>query len=345
MATIILILIGIIALIIIWKFLKPYLIKYDHTYFISGGNGSGKTVTCVKLVIYQLRKARLQWRIDKFKRNIINKYRKHKNKKIEQYNLKHNTTKEFKTYLEPIAKPQIYSNMPLYFKPHFWTTFKNREWACKLEKEHILLYKEIAQNSIVLIDDITQIVNQYNWDLEEVINNVGEFMSLHRQYYNSYVFANSQAFQEIVTQIRRKANIGTWCFNFRTGLFGLYYKMDCCDIMLNDSVGTTMQSQVSENTKTYYGLFSAKGTFESRYLKERVKNILYPLTKETKQARFDKLTCNGYMRMNDYVSPLDDGLTKEEQKKMLNNSLKKQDKKQKDYELEKLKEQLNNATK
>ena len=55
----ILIIFGIIGIIILWKILKPYFIKYDSTLCLFGGLGSGKTMTGVKIAIVLIRLQRL----------------------------------------------------------------------------------------------------------------------------------------------------------------------------------------------------------------------------------------------------------------------------------------------
>ena len=54
----ILIIVGLILLFILWKLLKPYFLRYDTTLAITGGLGSGKSLTTIKTAIVLLRKQR-----------------------------------------------------------------------------------------------------------------------------------------------------------------------------------------------------------------------------------------------------------------------------------------------
>lgn len=323
MATLVLLLLAIVLGIIIWKAIKPYTIKYDHTLSLTGGNGSGKTLTGVKTAVVLLRKARFHWWFNYvFKLKIQNKIRNNKNKRIEKYNKKHpDNQKQKLVLLKPIPKPEIYSTIPILFKPHFWTSKYKREWACKIKLRHLTCLEEIAQNSIVLLDELPQLVNQYNWDIDVIQNNFSEFASLHRHYYNSMVIITSQAVQEIVAQIRRKANITTWCFNFRPGIWPLnklYYKISCCDLMTNDQVSTTATTMVEENTRTYYSFFPPKDTYDSRCYSERINNILYKCN-ENNKTRYNKLKTNEILHFDmNKISALDDHTTKSQKLAMEN---------------------------
>ena len=149
------IIIGIIALIILWKLLKPYFIKYDSTLCINGGLGSGKSITCVKIAIVLIRKQRLKYYYwFNFKRKIANWFRLQHNKRAWKYNEKHKNDKNFKYkkpwQLKPLnKKPLLYCNIPIHFKKHLFGT--KREWNATLEASHILCLEEIREYSVVFI--------------------------------------------------------------------------------------------------------------------------------------------------------------------------------------------------
>lgn len=313
---IVLIALAIILIFIIIKAIKPYTIKYDTVLSLFGGNGSGKTLTGVKITNNLIARATTAWFFANFKDILKNKRIERQNKKIKKWNKEHPT--ERKRYIKPIdieAKPQVYSTIPVYYKRYFWS---KREYSCKFQLSHALLLEPLAQHSIVLLDELPQFVNQYNWDIPEVQNQFAEFATLFRHYYDGHIIITSQAIQEIVAQIRRKENIGTWCFNFRKMIWPLshwFYKMSCCDIMTNDSVSVTASTLVDENTKTYYGKFPRKDTYNSRCYSERIKNTYYGLDKNP--IRFDSLKTNEIIRFEtDKISPLDDTTTTEQKEKM-----------------------------
>lgn len=298
-ATIVLIIFGIIGLIILWKWFKPYIVKYNTSLFITGELGSGKTLTAVKTSITLLRKAR-------FKNKIYNKYiRKIKNYFIKRYNKKHEVKKEL---LEPKRKPQLFSNIPIFYKPHFYSKKLQREWSCKLSKNQLLLLEYIPEGSIVLIDELPQLVNQFNWDIEEVKNNINEFITFFRHYYNGHLIITAQAVNDVVVQIRRKCNQAIWCYHMKKHLFGLFYTIEMADMMLNDNIQSMSTTYIEDNTKKHYGLFPPRKTYDTRCFSERINNVL---EKPKKWNHWNKIKTNEIIRMEKYTSPLDDTTTKD----------------------------------
>jgi len=329
-AKIILIVLLVMLIIYILKKLKPYTIKHDTIVSFSGGNGSGKTLTGVKLANVLITKARVAWWFTYRKERKQNRKIKKYNKKAKEYNKQAKifnatctdkeskiTYKQYKKLIEIPLKPQIYSTIPIYFKCFFWN---KREYSCKFLLSHALCLQPIAQWSIIVLDELPQFVNQYNWELPEVQNEFAEFCTFFRHYYDGHVIITSQASAEIVAQIRRKMNIATWCFNFRKPIWPLskwFYKMSCCDLMLNDSVSVTASTLVEENTKTFWGRFPRKGTYDSRCYSERIKNMLYDLDKNP--IRYDSLKTNDIIRFDkDLISMLDNKTTTEQKENVAN---------------------------
>ena len=138
MTSVILIGVGIISLFFIWKCVKPYTIKYNTTLFITGELGSGKTLTAVKTAIICVRKKNL-------KILIYNKLiRKIKNLCFFIYNKTKKGKKKPRILLAPKLKAQLYSNIPIYYKP---TPFKKqRVWSVKINKNHLILLERIREN-------------------------------------------------------------------------------------------------------------------------------------------------------------------------------------------------------
>lgn len=328
MVKIILLIVLILLIVFIIKKIKPYTLKYDTILSFIGGNGSGKTLTGVKTANTMITKARISWWFAYRKERRQNRKIKKYNKKAKIYNeqaKQFNANcldkeskipyKQYKKLVDIPLKPQIYSTIPVYFKCFFWN---KREYSCKFLLSHALCLQPIAQWSIIILDELPQFVNQYNWELPEVQNEFAEFCTMFRHYYDGHVIITSQASQEIVAQIRRKMNIATWCFNFRKPIWPLskwFYKMSCCDLMLNDSVSVNASTLVEENTKTFWGKFPRKNTYDSRCYSERIKNMLYGLDKNP--IRFDSLKTNDIIRFDsDLISMLDDSTTTEQKEEV-----------------------------
>ena len=111
----ILLLIGLIILaIIIFKIIAPYLIKMDTTLFLSGGLGSGKTLTGVIKAQQLIKIKQTQWLIATIKIKIINAIRKNRyKKKLKQWKNKKIDKPEDIELLPTKPRPVIYSNLPI----------------------------------------------------------------------------------------------------------------------------------------------------------------------------------------------------------------------------------------
>lgn len=312
---------GLIGLFILFKILKPYFLKYDTTLAITGGLGSGKTLTTIKTAVILIRKQRfLKYKVYNFLIGIFNFFRKLHNKRRQKYNDRlynklENKKIDTKTYhlkFKPIRplktkrkKPQLYSNIPIHYKKHWWS--RKREWNKTLKASHILCLEEMEEFSVVVIDEMPQFINQFNWNEELIQKNVNEWITFFRHYIGGYLIVNSQSIDDIVVQVRRKLNQATWCYDFKKWFFGLFYTIRMCDVMLGDQFATMSSTFIEENTKLHFGLFPPKDTYDTRCYSNRYKDNIYKKVKADK--RYKKLKTNQVLRLQKYISPLDDTTT------------------------------------
>lgn len=291
-ALILLIAIGIAIIFLIIKVLKPYVLKYDSTILFTGGLGSGKTLNSVKQVDILYRKTYWQvYVLGNLKIKIKNLFRKKENK------------------LEKIKKPFIYSNIPLSYKEHIWST--KRKMTKKLELEHIMLTKQMREYSIVFIDELPQLVNQFNWDNDLVQKNINEFITFFRHYVGGYLVTNGQSESDIVVQIRRKLNQCIWCRNFQPHFFKLFYTTEMTTLSMSDNVANINQTQLDEKTQRRFGiLLGMNKKYNTRCYKPRYENI-YMKEKDHWSLPWEpnKLTTTRVLRVEQYTSPLDDTTT------------------------------------
>lgn len=320
----IIIIIGVVFLIwLVWK-LRPYIIKYDTTILFTGGLGSGKTLESVKKAIILTRKNRFfkyylpNWLIKWF-RNPSRKYRnKLRAKKLaklraQKLNDKANAYELKKPQLELLKfkkKPLLYSNIPVHFRSHIFTTGK--EWSTKLTVHHMCLLKEINEYSVVLIDEFPQFISQFEWDIDLVQKNCNEFITFFRHYVGGHLIINAQSEDEIECHFRRKLNIGIWCFDFKKHLFGLFYTNRMCDFMISENIQTMSTTYIEENTKIHFGLFPRK-CYDSRCYKPRYENVKVKLLSTNK---WKKLQTTEVLRLKKYISPLDTKTTLQQKEKM-----------------------------
>lgn len=284
---IILIILIIVAVIVFISFFKPYIVKYDTTLAFTGGLGTGKTLNAVKTAVVLWKKTRfIIW----FKNKIIMT----KNKINARHNIKVLKTKKGK--LKPIQallpKPWIYSNIPICMNK------RKNLWSRHLTKEHLMLKERITEYSIVVIDELPQMINQFNWNIKDVQNNVNEFITFFRQYINGYFIVTAQSIDDVVAQIRRKLNTYYWLFDFQKFLW-IFYKVRICSLQTSDLVTSTTTTFIEDNTAWKYGIIWHK-YYDSRCFSERYDEVIKENNKRYKRYKTNKI-----IRFSDYESPLD----------------------------------------
>ena len=296
------IIIGIIVLVIAYVFLKPYFIKYDTTLLFTGTLGGGKTLNAVKTGIKIYNKTLLSIKWHNLCTRRFNSIRKLHNKKVNkriEKNKKHTGKKWNLVEEQPL--PKFISNIPVKLKGG-----KHEQWSNVLTKDMLILTKDekgnliskIPEYSVVLIDEIPQLVDQYNWNLKEVQENLNEMITFYRHYTAGKLIMTSQSDSQVVKQIRDKMNTFYWLSNFRKFLH-FFYKCDVCQFISSDVVGNVNTGFIEDNTKTIYGtLFTKK--YDSRCFSERY--TIYP---ETNLKRWAKFKTNKIIRFDNYNSPLD----------------------------------------
>lgn len=317
------IVLGVVALVFLYKVLKPYFLKYDTTLCITGGLGSGKTLTAVKTAVVLIRRQRLVkyyiynawWKmVNKCRKSANKRRRKHNEKIYQKYDDVNIIKKKHKTIkkLHPLReKPMIYSNLPIRFKSHLFG--RKKEGAIKLEAPQLVCLENINEYSVILIDELPQFVNQFNWNEELIQKNVNEWITYFRHYIGGYFITTAQSVDDVVVQIRRKLNQAVWCYDFKKWLFGLFYTIRMCDVMLSDQIGTMSTTQLEDNTKLHFGLFPPKNTYATRCYKNRMKNVY---KKDQQMEQFEDIYTNKVLRIMKYKSPLDDTTKDDEKKEM-----------------------------
>lgn len=288
--------IAIFSILIIYIMLKPYFVKYDTTLLFTGGLGTGKTLNAVKTGrrIYKKTLASIKWQ--NFWIRQFNKIRNKHNRKIDKYINKGVSKKHVKYWplVEEHEKPRFITNIPVCLKKG-----KNPVWSTVLTKDMLLLHQRIPEYSVVLLDELPQLINQFNWNIEEVQHNVNEFATFFRHYIGGKLIMTAQADSEIVKQIRSKMNTYYHLSNFRKFLW-FFYKCDICQFVASEIVDNVSMGFYEDNTKTIYGTLFKK-LYDSRCYSPRYEilpncNYFTWTQYKTKTIiRFDKK----------YISPLD----------------------------------------
>lgn len=138
-----------------------------------GGLGSGKTLNGVNKAIKEHKKALKLWALEK-----------------------NGTT-----------PPLLISNIPLRYKYKGQTIN-----SVKLTKEVVLMKEYAPQGSITFWDEIGLSCSQFDWDNENVKNELTEFIRLYRQYTKGgKLIITDQTLNSIVKPIRERINTISYC--------------------------------------------------------------------------------------------------------------------------------------
>lgn len=268
------VIVALVILYIVYRIIKPYILNYDTTLLFCGGLGSGKTLNSVKMSLKLLKKNRLKVKLLNFKNKIRHLF--------------------FKVPLLTYEEPILYSNIPIRIKKDLFST--------PLTTDILTLKSRIREYSVVLIDELPLVVNQFNWNIPEVQGQLNEFIALFRHYVGGYLIVNGQSESEIVKQVRSKLNSYFWCFDFQKFLF-FFYRVRILHSQVNENEVSISSDFIEEHTKWTYGLLTR--SYDSRAYSNRYKNI--NLIAPINQYSSDTLKTNKLMSFNKkYKSPCDE---------------------------------------
>lgn len=234
---------------IIFIFIKPYIIKYDTVILYSGGLGSGKSYLSVKTAIKLLKKNRLKvWWHNNIKRYIIKVFRPHKPLRSRQ------------------EKPLLYSSIPV--------RISRKEWSVELTERHLCLVDRIVPRSITFVDELGSFASQFEYKNPNINDNVDEFVRFYRHYtLGGYFVANDQCSENIFLQVRRRANTTHNLMYFRIW-FKLIYTCKCRNINISEEIKAVEENNTEDNFRWVIGLAFLRKKYDTYCYSERYKTTL-----------------------------------------------------------------------
>lgn len=278
----------IVALIIIFLFIKPYFIKYDTVVAFTGGLGTGKSFMSVDTAIRELQKNRLKTFLYNIKLRILRK--------------------------PLLDKPLLYSSIPI--------RISRKEMSVVLTSDMLILQEGFVKGSIVFIDEIDVFANQFAYanqniieisnkkDLKAIREGVSDYDSglfdeeirLFRHLYSSpacecKLICNSQATSNITTIIRRRMNTVFVLSRFRKyklpilSLFIVPYSVEVRNITITDEITNTSDSSAEDNMRVHIGLMPRLRHYDTHCYSDRAESIpvKYPIRwKKLKTVRLLK---------------------------------------------------------
>lgn len=211
----------IIAVVLLWLWLKPYIISYDTVLLFTGGLGSGKSLLSSEYALKLLRKNRF---------------------KVWWHNIKPWNWRAGKRW----EKPLLYSSIPF--------RVSRREWAIKLTPDHLLLQRHIVPRSVCYLDELDSFANQFDFKLDNILNGFNEYCRLFRHYTRGgYLVTNTQASDNCVLQIRRRINTCLNLMHFKKWFF-IFYTVKIRNISLSEEIKTVEDENKEDSMSTKFGI-------------------------------------------------------------------------------------------
>lgn len=224
----------ILAIALIWLFVKPYVIKHDTVSLYTGSLGSGKTLVGVSDALRMLRKNRI---------------------KVFWHNLWHKDKK---------PKPMLYSSIPI--------QISKKEKSLDLKTEHILMTERITEKSVVFIDEVSLFLNSFETVItNNNVKTVEEMATLFRHYTKGgFLIMTTQNTSKCNYVIRYCCNECFNLSNFNTiPIIHFVYWHKIRHITLTDDVKTIEEGQSEDNSDWHFGFFGRRKydtyAFSERY--------------------------------------------------------------------------------
>lgn len=229
---------------------RIYKISNNSVLAFTGGLGSGKTLTAVKVGIRKHQRQKLIWWL---KQHI----------KITQ-------KQKLNALKSKDNPPLIYSNIPIKSK-----------YYVPLTKDHLVLDRKIHEHSIVLIDEVGQFASQYDWENPLVKNELQEFIRFYRHYIDGTLIMTDQNSDNIVVAIRRRINV-IYNLNDAVKLLPIpgftLMRIQITPITVTEGLMTVEKTDVGELQKHYVYWLLTKKWYESRMYKHRYDVVPYEQT-------------------------------------------------------------------
>jgi hypothetical protein len=188
----------------------------------TGGLGSGKTLLAVRHAIQSYRRSIRQYYAERYI-PILNMF-----------------PKKYK------EMPQFYSNIPVRVG-WFWY---GKRMARQLTYEHLTLQSRIEEYSTLLIDELGQFANQYEYDNPFVQQYIQEFVRFFRHYVDGRMFITDQSSSNIVVSIRRRINQIYNLSNFTKIIF--FYKVNVSEIHITEDLLNIQDSLTPDSEQPYF---------------------------------------------------------------------------------------------
>ena len=149
----------------------------------------------------------------------------------------------------------LYSNIPIVIKNSLLMRLllrifrkeklENYERNVQLKFEHLIMTEELVEYSVVFVDEISDIANQYQFDNPLVVQYIQTFIRYFRHFIDGYFICTDQVTDNVTKPIRTRIGKVYNLSNFRRFFFH-WYKVDVIDVYLTEDIQTIDSSQLDE---------------------------------------------------------------------------------------------------
>ena len=213
---ILLILVIILMIVIVRQYIGSYKIGDENIVLFSGAPGTNKTYLCIKYAIKRYNKQIFKYYLKRFKNKVL-----------------------FWRPREELEKPRLYSNIPI--------KLDKKTWSYKLDKEHLLLVKKINKGSVIVIDEIGEVANQYSYNNVLVQVNFQELVRFVRHYGQEwYIYSTEQAIENVVVQVRRRLALNLILYKLRKYPFRFF------KVLLKEEIINSPAMSLTPSEQVYY---------------------------------------------------------------------------------------------
>lgn len=249
----------VIAVFAVIIYLRSYKLDIYRTITAyTGGVGSGKTFLSVRQSILCYKRALKAWKRRTWLKRL------------------------FRKPCEP--KPLLFSNIPIHYSPRLRR--KKRSFvSCVLTPEIVLLQVKIPEGSVVLVDEVSGFLNQFEYAKNDNVRLFDEFCRFVRQYVGGSCIINDQCSANVVLQIRRRLNT-IYNLSKHRFILGLTW-VNVREINISDEIIAIDQKDTNEPYKRFFCVGNYFKYYKSRCYRNR-----YQVLPECEPTYHDDLYTN-----------------------------------------------------
>lgn len=205
----------------------------------TGTMGSGKTFSAVNSLKREYKWRRLTWRVKRAVWLVTGKRGE-----------------------EP-AEPSVWSNIPLLVR--YSRNPKKRVYARPVTLALLTCEDKFPENSLVLLDEISVMCDQYDFDDPLVMERLGRLMKFYRHWTGGKVYITEQAVSCVTKPIRDKMGMVYQCEGLsRWLLVSPFVKIRIRPLVMVDSEVSATSDTVETEAVPYLFFFSPPRLFQSR---------------------------------------------------------------------------------